>query len=357
MHVARQLLAPLATQRDAGWLGADHPAEQVVERLRDLLRLLGGQLSITVDHNEVTVDWTPAAGVRDPLDRILPILQKGMLIDGIVLLELLRSDRPRDQVILYNLGLAWSDCGQPARAEELLRSLQVEAPGHVHGLVALGVALQRQGRTREAADSLTEAARLEPKNPWAHRNLGACLLALGRAEDAARSLQESVRLSPSDAAAWCGLGQALEAGDHDTEAAEAFLRSLELDEYGPSAEIAREGRTRVAHRAFRRRGVAGHRPDAVMYCLDALERFSPMPDDQVSRISQEIAILGTRGLDVNDPQRRYQLRGLDGDFSGLQLVCLMFVGFHRVAPGTDIGFDLSAEYAEAERVFRGTGKR
>ena len=82
-----------------------------------------------------------------------------------------------------------------------------------------------------------------------------------------------------------------------------------------------------------------------------------MPDDQVRRISQEIAILGTHGLDVNDPERRYQLRNLGGSFSGLQLVCLMFAGFHRVAPGTDIGFDLSAEYAEAERLFHATGDR
>jgi tetratricopeptide (TPR) repeat protein len=355
LRVARRVLAPLASQTGAAWPGADQPVERVAEYLGELFRPLGGQQSIDVDQGEVTVDWTPAVNVRDPLERILALLQKGMLTEGIVLLELFRSDRPRDPIILYNLGLAWSDCGQPARAEELLRSLQVETPGHVNGLVALGVALQRQGRSSEAAATLSEAVRLQPTNPWAHRNLGACLLALGRPEEAVRSLREAVRISPSDAVAWCGLGQALEANAQDAEASEAFLRSLDLNEYGPSAEVAREGRTRVAHRTFRRRGGAGQRPDAVMYCLDALEQLSTMPDDQVLRISQEIAILGTRGLDVNDPERRYQLRNLGGSFSGLQLVCLMFAGFHRVAPGTDIGFDLSAEYTEAERLFGSAG--
>ena len=48
-------------------------------------------------------------------------------------------------------------------------------------------------------------------------------------------------------------------------------------------------------------------------------------------------MLGHRGLDVNDPAQKYQLRSLPGKFSGLHMVCMMYVGFTIVAPEHDIG--------------------
>lgn len=42
------------------------------------------------------------------------------------------------------------------------------------------------------------------------------------------------------------------------------------------------------------------RPDAVMYCLGAIERFEKLPLSEVQRITFEIATLGGNGLDVND---------------------------------------------------------
>jgi len=68
---------------------------------------------------------------------------------------------------------------------------------------------------------------------------------------------------------------------------------------------------------------------------------------EVQKISFEIATLGSRGLNVNDPAKKYRLKSLPGEFSGLQLVCYMYVGFKQIAPEQDIGFDLSREYAAA----------
>jgi hypothetical protein len=42
------------------------------------------------------------------------------------------------------------------------------------------------------------------------------------------------------------------------------------------------------------------RMDAVMHCLSALEKYSGMSADEVQKIGFEIALLGTRGLDIND---------------------------------------------------------
>jgi hypothetical protein len=75
-----------------------------------------------------------------------------------------------------------------------------------------------------------------------------------------------------------------------------------------------------------------------------------MPKQQVQVITFEIAMLGTRGLQVNDPAQQYTLRSIPGKFSGLHLLCIEYVGFKIIDPSVDLGFDLSAEYAEACKV-------
>lgn len=84
-----------------------------------------------------------------------------------------------------------------------------------------------------------------------------------------------------------------------------------------------------------------------MYCLGALERFERMAPKDVQKVALEIALLGTGGIDPNDPDRRYTLKALPGEYSGLHLLCLMFVAFKAVAPDHEIGFDVSREYQSA----------
>lgn len=57
--------------------------------------------------------------------------------------------------------------------------------------------------------------------------------------------------------------------------------------------------------------------DAVMYCLAALERFAEMPEADVRAVVAEIATVGQRGLDVNNPEHTYRLRSLPGARSPL----------------------------------------
>ena len=73
--------------------------------------------------------------------------------------------------------------------------------------------------------------------------------------------------------------------------------------------------------------------------------------DQVQKIGFEIAILETRGLDINDSTPKYTLQSMPGKFSGLHLLCFEYVAFQQIAPGKDIGFDLSAEYQTARSLF------
>lgn len=89
----------------------------------------------------------------------------------------------------------------------------------------------------------------------------------------------------------------------------------------------------------------------VMYCSGALRTFRAMQPKEVEKVAVEIAILGTRGLDVNEPAQRYQIRSLPGKFSGLHLLCIEYVGFKLTKPDLDLQFDLSAEYAMAKEMF------
>jgi hypothetical protein len=68
-------------------------------------------------------------------------------------------------------------------------------------------------------------------------------------------------------------------------------------------------------------------------------------------ITERLKRSGRSGLDSTNPTRMYHLKSLDGALSGLQLVCMMYVGLKQIAPELDIGFDVSKEYAEALRLF------
>jgi hypothetical protein len=84
-----------------------------------------------------------------------------------------------------------------------------------------------------------------------------------------------------------------------------------------------------------------------MYLLEALERFAAMPAAEVKKVGYEIAMLGTKGIDINDPTAKYSIKTFPGDYSGLRLLCFEYVSFKQIDPSLDIGFDLSKEYASA----------
>jgi hypothetical protein len=89
-------------------------------------------------------------------------------------------------------------------------------------------------------------------------------------------------------------------------------------------------------------------PAAVFYFLDAFKRYDAMTPEEVRNVAFEIAMVGRSGLDYSSPDEKYQLRTLpERKFSGLHLMCLMYAGFQRVAPGHDVGMDLNEPFLTA----------
>lgn len=313
-------------------------------------REFGGRVQLLVDdtRRQVEVRWSPDPAGPDPEAVALDLLRRREYTRAIPVLELLRRHQPGIPAHPYNLGMAYSDLGQTERAQGLLREALRLDPGDVNALVALGVAQVRGDDSAAAVETLREAVGKAPDNPWAHRNLGGCLLKLGRSAEAEPHLRRAVELQPGDQQALVGLGQALEGLGRLADADECYTRAIAADPTSPLADRAKEARTALAQRSFREKTGGGERPDAVMYLVGGLEAFERMTRQQVQRIALEIAALGTRGIDPNDPAQKYTLTSLPGKYSGLQLMCLMFLAFKQIAPDHDVRFDLSREYATAQ---------
>jgi len=97
--------------------------------------------------------------------------------------------------------------------------------------------------------------------------------------------------------------------------------------------------------------LAGPRQDAVQYCLDALQTISKMSATNVQKLALDLAMAGRSGLEVHNPNSRYRVKGLHGEFSGLAMVCFLYVVMQQIAPGADVGMDLSQEYQQAKQLF------
>jgi hypothetical protein len=89
-----------------------------------------------------------------------------------------------------------------------------------------------------------------------------------------------------------------------------------------------------------------------MYIVGALKRFSKLSRQEVVQIAGEIGLLGQTGIDFTSSDQKYTLRFLPGEqFSGLQLLALMYTGFKQVEPTLDTGIPLDAAYQQARRLF------
>lgn len=69
-----------------------------------------------------------------------------------------------------------------------------------------------------------------------------------------------------------------------------------------------------------------------------------MSPAEIGQATLEIALLGRQGLEIHNPDARYRLDSLPGEFTGLQLLCLMHVGIRRLDPQADTGTGLDREY-------------
>jgi tetratricopeptide (TPR) repeat protein len=338
-----------AGQRD---LQGDAFLQAVREHLSGQFAGQGGAAEVVVTNDRVIIRWKESSEAESLAEQGANHLAQGEYEKGIAILRLALQRNPNNAAALFNLGMGLGNHNQAAEGLELLQRLVTIEPDYPGAWVALGVA-QGRGKEWEAAiQSFREAVARHPQDAFARKNLGAALSQTGQLAEAREHLKAAVVLLPSDAQVWLNLAMNLEQSGEMAEAETAYKRVIALDPGGHPGELAELGRNRITERQFRKSG-GGFRPDVLTYCGETLRMFESMPKADVQRITLEIAMLGAKGFSVNDPSTKYQLRSLPGEFSGLHLLCIEYVGFKIIDPSVDIGFDISAEYAEACRLHGG----
>jgi tetratricopeptide (TPR) repeat protein len=282
------------------------------------------------------------------LDDAIRILNSGELRQGMEILEDLLRVEPENVNVLYNLGMCYSETGSIDRSIEILEKCVRLAPAHANALTALGFSYSHKGEQEKALAKLTAALDLNPDNFFALKNYGAVLAKLGKFDEAIASLEKANRLIPDSPEILYGLGLAHKEKGEVKAADELFKKVIQADRDAKLTEVAKTARREIALESLKSKGF---RIDAVMYCLGALEFFSSKARNDIFAIVSEIALLGRRGLDINNPDKRYRLNSPEGEFTGLQLLCYMYVGFRIYDENVDVGADLSSEYHAALRIF------
>jgi len=282
------------------------------------------------------------------LDNAVYLCEHGNFSEAQSILEELILDDPKNPIILYNLGMCYTELDKPEAAIKTLKQCIQYSPGFSNAFVALGVAFSKVENYAEAKQSIEKALEIDANNSYALRSMGAILAKENDSISALQYLRKACEINPNDAQTNYGLGLISLELDDVNSADKYFKKVIVLNNPGYIADLAKDRLREIAVKKVKSKGF---RIDAMYYCLNALQMYSDMLPEEVEKIAQEIAMKGSQGLDINNPEKKYSLSSLSGNFPGLQLVSYMYVGFKQIMPEQNIGIDLSAEYNMALKLF------
>ena len=304
----------------------------------------GWNAVVTVDDKYVRVVAVPERGI-EPKQYVLGLLQHRYLEDALPILEALYG-MVDDAEIAYNYGICLSELGRiEDSVQPLERCIEIDK-GYTNAYVGLGVAYTRLGRNPEAEKALRQAIAQDPENAFAKRNLAAVLARSGKAAEALPYFRQAASLAPNDAGVHLGLAQCLDelGGDYRKEADKVYAEVARRFSDHPVAEIAKKARNKIANAQLHATVDGNVRMDAVFYMQGAMDDFAKKSKQEIGQLVMEIALLGQNGLQINNPDMRYTLKNLPGDFSGLQLISIMHAGIRLLDPKAETGTGLDREY-------------
>ncbi|MCX7177070.1 MAG: tetratricopeptide repeat protein [Proteobacteria bacterium] len=305
----------------------------------------GWYAAVVVSDGLVRVIAVPQQGV-EPKAYLLGLLRHGFIADALPGLEAMYG-MVDDADICFNYGVALSELGHVEDSLAPLNKCLRLDPSYDNAAIAIGVSLSKLKRYDEAEVVLKAAAKIQPDNALIKQNLAATLARAGKYVEALPFFRQAVSISPNPGT-MMGLAQCLDSAGHKKEALKAYKELVKRFPDSPFTEQAIAILNRAGQADLRKVVDDGYRPDAVEYMIAAMKRFAELQREQVGRAVMEIGQLGQTGLEINNPSKRYSLTNLDGDFSGLQLLCYMHVGMALFAPGVDCGSGLQREYEIAK---------
>ncbi len=127
--------------------------------------------------------------------------------------------------------------GHPQEAERLTRDYLAAMPTDEDALLVLGICLQEQGRSSEAAIPYRQLTRMQPRSAVHWNNLGTVLRSAGQMREAEDAYRRALELDPLDYVAAINLGLLfLERGIYPA-ARNCFTKAHEIDPASAEARI------------------------------------------------------------------------------------------------------------------------
>ena len=309
----------------------------------------GWNAAVVVSDGYLRVVAVPESGI-EPKKYLLGLLREGFIEDALPGLEALFG-MIDDTEISFNYGVALSELGRAQESLAPLNKCLNLDPSYDNAAIALGVSLAKLERYDEAELVLKAATKIQPDNALVKQNLAATLARAGKVKEALPYFRQAVSLNPENGAALMGLAQCLssiEDPDHQRDSLKIYKQVVQKFPDAPFTEVAKHILNSAGQSDLRKPVDGGYRPDAVEYMQSAMALFDTLPKPQVGQITMEIGLLGQNGLEINNPGKRYSLKNLPGDFSGLQLLCMMHVGMAMFDPRADCGSGLAREFEIAK---------
>jgi tetratricopeptide (TPR) repeat protein len=131
--------------------------------------------------------------------------------------------QPQDIKTNYTLALAYQKAGQPAKAEEIYKSLALLNPQEATTYFSLIVKMYDDaGNYPKAIESARKVVELNPKNETAVYNLGIMYFKMNRFDEAIQAFRDVLALRPEAAEAWYQIGFSYSKQNKVKESIDAF---------------------------------------------------------------------------------------------------------------------------------------
>jgi Flp pilus assembly protein TadD len=244
-----------------------------------------------------------------------------------------------------------------AAKDELIDALRL-APDDAWSHLVMGNIFTREKDWPSAIRFFSKAIELKPGDPYALNGLGAVCAKRGDLAKAIEFFDAAIQAEPQMLEPQFGKAMALEDLGKLEQCADVLTSMISTQKSSPIIAHAKKLLAAIESEIREQGGPTNpellqeKHPAAVWHLLDALKRFENLDARRVGEITFEIARLGESGLDYSSPEPKYRLTAYpEESFSGLQLMCLMYAGFKRIAPDQDTGMDLNEPWLSALGLF------
>jgi tetratricopeptide (TPR) repeat protein len=136
---------------------------------------------------------------------------------------------PRSAILLYNVGVAFAEAGDAAKAEDYYQRAIVLNPRYTSAIINLGNLFERQGNSSQAEALYQRAISLDPRDPDAWVDIGNLYLQLGLTQQAESAYEKAIILKPNGAEAIVDLGAAFQRSGDFSAAEQAYRRAIAVD--------------------------------------------------------------------------------------------------------------------------------